>query len=56
MALGPNPFLLNYCLCAFGFLTYPFQVCPLCVCHGEISSSLFFIITGGSHRNGAPVS
>lgn len=56
MALGSNPFLLNYYLYAFGFPTYPFQVCPLCVCHGEISSSLFFVITGGSHRNGAPVS
>lgn len=35
-------FFLNYYLYAFGFQIHLFQLFLLYVCHGEISSSLFF--------------
>ena len=40
----------------FGFQIHRFPVFLLYVCHGEISCLLFFVITDGGHRNGAPVS
>lgn len=40
----------------FGFQIHLFPVFVLYVCRSEISSLLFFVITDGGHRNGAPVS
>lgn len=39
----------------WGFQIRPFCVFLLYVCYGEIFSLLFFVITDGSHRNGALV-